>query len=74
MPKMFKALATIAVWTLWLSGWIAFLFPFIFGGIINGYLTDVTKAPMGYWVAYLIAIASGLGSGAMMLVRKKLEG
>jgi len=73
MPPIFKALATITVWAMWICAWIAFLFPFIFGGIMKGYLTDAAKAPIGYWLAYMIALGSGLGSGAMMLVRKKLE-
>ncbi len=74
MPKIFKALATIGVWTMWICAWIAFLFPFIIGGIMKGYLTDVASAPMGYWISYVIAIGCGVGSGFLMLVRKKLEG
>jgi len=74
MPKVFKTLANIAVWTMFICAWIAFLFPFFCDGIARGYLVDSAKAPLGYWLAYLIAIASGLGSGAFMLIRKKLEG
>ena len=74
MPKIFKALATIAVWTLWICAWIAFLFPFILGGIVKGYLWDMSgAAPIGYWISYTIAIASSVGAGFFMLVRRKLE-
>ena len=73
MPKVFKTLANIAVWTMWFGAWIAFLFPLIFGGIVKGYLWKVAEAPMVYWVAYMVAIGAGLGSGVMMLIRKKLE-
>ena len=73
MPQIFKALATVGVWGLYVAGWLAGVLNFIFGGIMKGYLTDAAKAPIGYWLAYMIALGSGLGSGAMMLVRKKLE-
>ena len=74
MPKIFKALATITVWALWVCGWLAFLLTFIFGGIMKGYLTDVTSAPMSYWLGYIIATSLAFATGSMMLVRKKLEG
>ena len=73
MPNIFKALATIATWTLWICAWIAFLFPFIFGGIAKGYLWNFGDAPDGYWISYAIAIGSSVGAGLWMLVRRKLE-
>ena len=75
MPDIFKALATIAAWTLWICAWIAFLFPFILGGIAKGYLWDLGATPPdGYWISYAIAIGSSVGAGFWMLVRRKLEG
>jgi hypothetical protein len=75
MPNTFKALATIAVWTLWICAWIAFLFPFILGGIARGYLWNLSATPPdGYWISYAIAIGSSVGAGFWMLVRRKLEG
>ena len=74
MPKTFKALTTIAVWAFWICAWIAFIFPFILGGIAKGYLWDLNAIPPdGYWISYAIAIGSGIGAGFMMLVRHKLE-
>ena len=74
MPKIFKTLATITVWTLWVCGWIAFLFPFISGGIVKGYLTDVTSAPMGYFISYIIAVGLAFAFGFMLLVGRSLRG
>ena len=75
MPKVFKTLANIAAWTLWLCAWIAFLFPFIIGGFGKGWLWNVTAdIPMGYWLSYFIAVAASVGAGYWMVVRKKLEG
>lgn len=74
MPKVFKTLATIAAWTLWICAWIAFLFPFFIGFIGKGYLWKVDEAPMGYWISFAVAIASSVGAGYWMVVRKKLEG
>jgi hypothetical protein len=74
MPNIFKALATIAVWTLWICAWIAFLFPFILGGITRGYLWNLNATPPdGYWISYAIAIGSSVSAGFWMLVRRKLE-
>lgn len=75
MPNIFKGLATISVWAFWICAWIAFLFPFILGGIGKGYLWDITgAAPDSYWISYAIAIGCGFGAGFFMLVRRKLEG
>jgi hypothetical protein len=73
MPKIFKTLATIAAWTLWLCAWVAFLFPFV-SFVAKGYLVNVADAPMGYWISFAVAIASSVGAGFWMLVRRKLEG
>jgi len=73
MPKIFKTVAIISVWTLWICAWISFLFPFIIGGIIKGYLVKFGDAPTGYWIAFAIAIGSAFGAGFWMLVLRKLE-
>lgn len=75
MPKVFKTLANIAVWALWICAWIAFLSPFIFGGLGKGWLWKFTAdIPMGYWISYALAVATSLAAGYWMVVRKKLEG
>jgi hypothetical protein len=74
MPKVYKILADIAIWTLWICAWIAFLFPFILGGFGKSYLWDMdANPPMGYWISYAIAVASSVAAGFWMLVRRKLE-
>ena len=73
MPKVYKTLADIAVWTLWICAWIAFIFPFIIGSIIKGYLIDPTNAPAGFWISFALANASAFGAGFWILVRRKLE-
>ena len=73
MPKIFKTLANIGAWTLWICAWLAFLPPFFIDGIGKGYLWKVSEAPMGYWISYGLAIGATVSAAFWILVRRKLE-
>ena len=72
MPPIFKALASIAAW-------ILFIFAFIIGfsifiqGIIIGELYGSQIPSMEMWAGSAVALAFGVGSVVVMLLRKKME-
>ena len=73
MPQIFKALATVGVWGLYVAGWLAGVLNFIFGGIMKGYAFGTEPVPMVHSVTYLVSIGFAFAAGFMMIVRKKLE-
>ena len=72
MPQVFKALATIAAW-------ILFTFALIIGfsifiqGIIIGELYGSHIPSMEMWAGSAVALAFGVGSVVVMLLRKRME-
>lgn len=73
MPQIFKALATVAVWGLYVGAWWAGALTFIVGGIIEGYAYGAETPPMSYYAGYAISVAFAFAGGFMMIVRQKLE-
>lgn len=73
MPPIFKALASILVWILWLSGLVMGASTFVMG-IVSGNLYNTDEvAPMVYPVGFAVSLAFGVGAAVVMLIRKKLE-
>ena len=73
MPQIFKALASIMVWILWLSG-LVLGFGTMVMGIMAGHLFNPTEVmPMTYPITFAVALAFGIGAAVVMLIRKKLE-
>ena len=73
MPPIFKALATITVWVLWIAGMVMGFSTFIIG-IMAGHLFSTTEVePMAYPVSFAVALAYGVGAVVVMLLRKKME-
>ena len=73
MPHIFKALATILVWVLWISALVYGISAFILG-IINGTLYGTAEpAPIAYAAHFAVAGFYGLIAAAIMLIRKKME-
>ncbi len=73
MPPVFKALATVGVWGLYIGSWLSALLTFIFGGIIAGYSFGASPVPISYYGGYATSVGFAFAAGFMMLVRKKLE-
>jgi hypothetical protein len=71
MPPIFKALATITAWALFISGWINALSTFL-SGIITGNLYGA-EPPMQLPVFFLVAIAQWVSAVVVMILRKKME-
>jgi vacuolar-type H+-ATPase subunit I/STV1 len=72
MPSIFKALATIMAWILWICGLVMGFSTFIMG-IVNGDLYGSEAVPMVYPVGFAVALAYGIGAAVVMLLRKKME-
>lgn len=73
MPPIFKALATIMVWVLWIVGMVMG-FGTLIMGIVRGDLfsTDVPP-PMVIPALWAVALAYGIGAIVVMILRKKME-
>jgi hypothetical protein len=72
MPPIFKALASINAWTFFIVGWLMALITLVVG-ITNGDLLSNEPAPMLYAAGFAVALAYGLGSIVVMVLRKKME-
>ncbi len=60
MPQIFKALATVGIWGLYVGSWLSALLAFIFGGIMAGYAFGAEPVPMSYFPATWFQSASHL--------------
>jgi len=72
MPQIFKALATITAWILWISGFVMG-FSTLAMGIISGSLYGTEPTPMVFPVSFAVALAYGIGAVVVMRLRQKME-
>jgi hypothetical protein len=72
MPDIFKALATVGAWILFIAGMVMGFSSFIMG-IINEDLFSSTTTPMEYDVAFAVAAFYVLAAVVVMILRKKME-
>ena len=73
MPQIFKALASILVWILWISG-LVMGFSTLLLGIIRGHLFAIgPQSTMEYVAWFAVALAYGIGAVVVMKLRKMLE-
>jgi len=72
MPQIFKALASILVWVLWICGMVMGFSVFIHG-IMVGALYGPGPAPMSSWAGFAVALGFGIGALVAMKIRKGLE-
>jgi hypothetical protein len=63
MPPIFKALASIAVWTLFVSGWLQLLA----GAVAYVYTCYVSGASGPIAISSRILMVWGLGTGSLIL-------
>ena len=73
MPQIFKALASILVWVLWLAGMVMGLGTLAMGLMAGHLFNPAEAAPMSYAVHFAVSLAFGIGAAVVMLIRKKLE-
>jgi len=73
MPDIFKALATIMAWILWIVSLVMGFSSFAMG-IITGALYSTTQpAPMIFPVTWAVSLAFGVSAVVVMILRKKME-
>jgi hypothetical protein len=71
MPDIFKALATVGAWIMFIAGMVMGFSTFIMG-IINEDLFSSTATPMEYDVAFAVAAFYVLAAVVVMILRKKM--
>jgi hypothetical protein len=72
MPDIFKALATVGAWILFIAGMVMGFSTFIMG-IINEDLFGSAPVPMAYPASFAVAAFYTLSAIVIMILRKKME-
>ena len=72
MPDIFKALATITAWMLFICGWLMGLSTFAMG-LISGDLYGGGVPTLIYPVFFAVAAAEAVLAVVVMILRKKME-
>ena len=73
MPSIFKALASITAWILWISGLVMGFSTLILGTMAGDLFNATEEAPISYAISFAVALAYAVGAVVVMLIRKKLE-
>jgi uncharacterized membrane protein len=72
MPDIFKALASITAWGLFIISWVIGLSTAIMG-IVNGKLYGDEPAPMIFPVFFAVSIFCAVSAVVVMILRKKMD-
>ena len=72
MPDIFKALATVGAWILFISGMVMGFSSFIMG-IVNEHLYSSEVVPMVYPALFAAAAFYVLAAVVIMILRKNME-
>lgn len=73
MPQIFKALATINAWVLFVMGWLVLLIGVLIMPTVEGTLFAGEAPPLLFWVACATAMATLALSVVLMKLRQMLE-
>ena len=73
MPGVFKPLATIMAWVLWVSGMVMGFSTLIIGTIAGDLFNPAQPVPMAYPALFAVALAYGVGAVVVMKLRQKME-
>jgi hypothetical protein len=73
MPGVFKPLATIIAWVLWVSGMVMGFSTLIIGTIAGDLFNPAQPTPMAYPALFAVALAYGVGAVIVMRLRQKME-
>ena len=72
IPDIFKALASITAWTLFIASWVTALTTMV-SSIAGGCMFGTEPPPMVVPVFYLVALAEAVSAVVVMILRKKME-
>ena len=73
MPNIFKALASITVWVLWLAGLVMGFSTLIVGTMAGHLFIATVEAPISYAIFFAVALAYAVGAVVVMRLRQKME-
>ena len=73
MPQIFKALASIMVWVLWISGLVMGFSTLIIGTIAGDLFNTEAVVPLAYPVMFAVAGSYAVLAVVIMILRKKME-
>ena len=73
MPQIFKALATITVWILWISSLVMGFSTLIIGTIAGDLFNPTVVTPMSYPATFAVAGFYAIVALIAMKIRKGLE-
>ena len=73
MPKIFKPLATVTIWLMFILAWAFSIVGLIVGGFVEGEFTGTAPPSMNFLVGLALSIGFAFAGGFLLLVRKKLE-
>jgi hypothetical protein len=73
MPPIFKALATIMAWILWICALVMGFSTFAMGVITGALYNPAKETPMIYPIAWAVAGFYAILAVFIMLLRKKME-
>ena len=73
MPPIFKALATITVWTLWIGGGAALVIPLVLGSISGHLFTMGVVPPLYYPIMFAFSATCGILAVCAMKLRQMLQ-
>jgi len=73
MPGVFKPLATIMAWVLWVAGMVMGFSTLIIGTIDGDLFNPAQPTPMAYPATFAVALAYGVGAVIVMRLRQKME-
>ncbi len=73
MPGVFKPLATIMAWVLWVAGMVMGFSTLIIGTIAGDLFNPAQPTPMQYPALFAVALAYGVGAVIVMRLRQKME-
>ena len=73
MPPIFKALATIMAWVLWICALVCGFSYLIMGIVIGDLYNSNYTPPMEYAAGFAVAVFFAIAAVVIMLLRKKME-
>ena len=73
MPDIFKALASITAWVLFVLAWITGCSTFLMGLISGSLFSTTEEPPMILPVFFVVSLAEAVSAVVVMILRKKME-
>jgi hypothetical protein len=73
MPPIFKPMATVMAWLLYIVSWVMGLSTFVMGMVTGALYSTTPPTTMIFPILFSVSLAYGIGAVVVMVLRKKLE-